>query len=79
MGYESGLAWLHYRGGAVYVKNPDQEFLAKLLLIAADFDAVVVGDVGEVYENPDDHGVLPAASRAMQPNLRPWWKFWCLF
>ena len=26
---ESGLAWLHFRNGEVFVKHPDQEFLGR--------------------------------------------------
>ena len=73
---EHGLAWLQQRGGEICVKNPDREFLAKMLSIAADLNAIVVGDDGEVYERPDDHGVLPAATLAPKPASKPWWRFW---
>ena len=73
---ENGWAWLHYQTGEICVKSPDQEFLAKMLAIAADLNAIVVGDDGEVYERPDDHGVLPAAALAAKRTSKPWWRFW---
>ncbi len=73
---ENGWAWLHYRSGEICVKNPDQELLAKMLSIAADLDAIVFGDDGEVYERPDDHGVPSAAALAPKPASKPWWRFW---
>ncbi|TWU51449.1 hypothetical protein [Rubripirellula reticaptiva] len=73
---EHGWAWLHFRSGEICVKSPDQEFLAKMLSIAADLNAFVVGDDGELYERPDDHGVLPAETLAPKPASKPWWQFW---
>ncbi len=73
---QNGLAWLYHSGGEICVKSPDQEFLAKMLSIAADLNAIVIGDDGEVYERPDDHGVLPAAARAPKAKPKPWWRFW---
>jgi len=73
---EHGRAWLHFRSGKICVKNPDQEFLAKMLSIAADLSAVVVGDDGELYRRPDDLGVLPAAALAKKPSAKRWWRFW---
>ncbi|MCC9658820.1 hypothetical protein [Rhodopirellula halodulae] len=73
---EHGWAWIHFRSGEICVKSPDQEFLAKMLSIAADLNAVVVGDEGELYERPDDHGVLPAAANAKTLKGKPWWRFW---
>ena len=42
-------AWFDFRGGNIVVKNPDEEIIAKMKLIAADFSARVVGDEGEEY------------------------------
>ena len=73
---ETGLAWLHHRDGAISVKQPDQEFLAKMLSIASSLDAVVVGDDGEQYTAPTDHGILPAADRSLPLAIKPWWRCW---
>jgi hypothetical protein len=71
-------AWFDFRGGAIVVKNPDQDILAKMLEIAVTFNAKVVGDEGEQYESPTDHGVpTRTAMRDMvAAQCKPWWKFW---
>ena len=74
---DTGFAWIHHRNGEIFVKQPDQEFLAKMLAIASDLDAVVVGDDGEQYTSPDSHGILPSVCRAATPPItKPWWRFW---
>lgn len=42
-------AWFDYRDGRIVVKNPDEEIIAKMKAIAAEFGAFVVGDDGEHY------------------------------
>ncbi len=61
-------AWFDYRDGRVVVNNPDQELLARMLSIAHDFSAHVVGDEGESYTKPNDI--------ADESNAKTWWKFW---
>ncbi|MEO9593743.1 hypothetical protein, partial [Rhodopirellula bahusiensis] len=53
-------AWFDFRHHAIVVKNPDQDILTKMLEIAARLNAKVIGDEGEEYKAPTDHGVLPA-------------------
>lgn len=71
-------AWFGFHNNAIVVKNPDQQILAKMLEIAASLNAKVLGDEGEQYEFPNDHGV--PKHEVMQELLteptRPWWKFW---
>ena len=71
-------AWFDFRDGAIVIKNPDQDILAKMLEIAAMLDAKVVGDEGEEYETPTDHGVPTrgAMQKMLSVQRKPWWKFW---
>lgn len=73
---ETGLAWLHHCCGEILVTHPDQEFLAKMLSIASDLDALVIGDDGEQYVKPTDHGIRPAIARIQSSATKPWWKCW---
>ena len=46
---EGNKAWFNYWRGAIVVKKPDDEILAKMRQIAAHFRARVMGDDGEEY------------------------------
>jgi hypothetical protein len=60
-GYESWLAW---SDGEIYTKNPEPEFIDKMVAISRILGAKVQGDDGEIYrsatetyeeDNADDH------------------------
>ncbi|MFN8443118.1 MAG: hypothetical protein U0175_20255 [Caldilineaceae bacterium] len=63
--HEGNMAWFNHQEGRIVVKNPDEEIIAKMRIIAAALNAKVFGDDGESY--------FPS-----QPNRarKPWWKFW---
>jgi len=44
------IYWFHWCGGDVAVKNPDQETLRKMWIIARRLSAYVQGDDGETYD-----------------------------
>jgi prepilin-type processing-associated H-X9-DG protein len=46
---KGNMAWFDWHRGAIVVKNPDDEILGKMKLIAAALGAFVVGDDGELY------------------------------
>ena len=71
-------AWFDFRHHAIVVKNPDQDILTKMLEIAATLNAKVIGDEGEEYTLPTDHGVPTRAAMQQMVSAprKPWWKFW---
>ena len=71
-------AWFSFHENAIVVKNPDQDILTKMLEIAAELDAKVIGDDGEQYKSPTDHGTLTreAMLKMLSGQRKPWWKFW---
>jgi hypothetical protein len=48
-GQDGSLAWFIYRPGRVVVKNPDEEVIAKMKVIAQALNAQIIGDEGELY------------------------------
>jgi hypothetical protein len=48
-GVGGNMAWFDYREGKVVVKNPDEEILGKMRLVASALGAKVMGDDGELY------------------------------
>ncbi len=66
-------AWFEHFEGCISVKNPDDEIIAKMLDIAAHFQAKVVGDEGESYP----HALPTHRSPVRKDGKRPWWRFWC--
>ena len=48
-GVDGNMAWLHWFGGRVDAKNPDEEIRRKLHAIAVALRAKVQGDEGEDY------------------------------
>lgn len=45
--------WIDYKGCDLMTKNPNTEFINKLIEISKALDAKVQGDDGEVYITPD--------------------------
>ena len=45
-GYESWLSWWH---GQIHTKNPEPEFIDKMVAVARELRAKVQGDDGEIY------------------------------
>ena len=72
---DGNQAWFAFRDDAIVVKNPDQDILAKMLEVAASLNAKIVGDDGEEYVSPSDHGV-PTRQMMLMSERKPWWKFW---
>jgi hypothetical protein len=46
---KGNMAWFDYHEGEIVVKNPDDEILGKMKMIASHFAACVMGDDGELY------------------------------
>jgi hypothetical protein len=88
-GLNGNHAWFRYSGGNIDVKNPDDEIISKMLIIADALQAKVQGDEGEFYEENDynkivikqpeesNHIITPTSPGMRDPITRkPWWKFW---
>ncbi|HBF35454.1 TPA: hypothetical protein DDW35_12905 [Candidatus Sumerlaeota bacterium] len=52
-----------FRGGQIVVKNPDEEIVQKMVLLAGELDATVQGDEGEKYPL-EKEAVSPADSKS---------------
>ena len=76
-GQQGNMAWLWHSRGNVMAKNPDEEILRKMSLIAAQLSAKVQGDEGELY-GEDGNPIGEATSTPNHSNLssKPWWRFW---
>lgn len=46
---KDGGGWIYYDDGNIVVKSPDKEMIEKIIQIAKELDAAVVGDEGEEY------------------------------
>jgi hypothetical protein len=66
-GVDGNMAWFDYREGRIVVKNPDDEILRKMCVIASKMGAKVQGDESEFYGE---------GGQSQQPvrDIRPWWK-----
>lgn len=51
--YGRGQGWFDLQLGQISTKYPDNALLAKMLEIAEQLDAMVAGDDGEIYTEPD--------------------------
>ncbi|WP_299212628.1 hypothetical protein [uncultured Aquimarina sp.] len=60
--------------GWISVKNPDEWIIKKMISIANELDAIVLGDEGEKY---DEKNILGEQSKEISKiNNRKWWQFW---
>ncbi|HMR81749.1 MAG TPA: hypothetical protein PKE30_01405 [Niabella sp.] len=76
-GLDGNLAWFDYNKGNIICKNPDNEIINKILIIAKQLDAKVQGDEGELYELTDDKKITTRQlSDSSNYKEKPWWKFW---
>ncbi|TAG49948.1 MAG: hypothetical protein EAZ30_01340 [Betaproteobacteria bacterium] len=50
---EDAAIWWQPRDGSIQTKNPRGELLSRMVEIARELDAVVMGDEGETYHLPD--------------------------
>jgi len=80
-GVDGNMAWFDYRHGNVIVKNPDDEILRKMWILARRLEAKVQGDKGESYdENGNAIPSLDTSSAAntssAETSKTPWWKIW---
>jgi hypothetical protein len=74
-GKNGNMAWLWHSRGNVMAKNPDEEILRKMSLIAKQLSAKVRGDESEVYGD-DGQPVDEAAPNSPLTDQKPWWQFW---
>jgi hypothetical protein len=78
-GYESWLCW---SDGQIHTKNPEPEFIDKLVAVARDLRAKVQGDDGEVYlsatEIQKEDGQRPAPATPAAPAVPAFsrWPLW---
>ncbi len=73
-GKNGNMAWFDFREGDVVVKNPDQEILRKMWLIAQQLSAKIQGDDGELYDGSGNEIGEPDEA-ARSPHSQPsWWK-----
>ena len=78
-GYESWLCW---SSGQIDTKNPEPEFIDKMVAVARTLRAKVQGDDGEVYlsateiqKDPTAAGA-PVSPPASRPSFFSRWPFW---
>ena len=75
-GLDGNFAWFDYNKGNIVCKNPDNEIINKMLIIAEQLDAKVQGDEGELYELTGDKKIT---TRQLTDNNnhkeKPWWRF----
>lgn len=64
--------WFDFRNGRVVVKNPDEPSIAKMLEVARELGARVVGDDGETYEVPG--GTPRPATVSFSARLAAWFQ-----
>jgi hypothetical protein len=69
------MAWMWLNDGNVVTKNPDEEMIGKMALIAQKLSAKVQGDEGEVY-GVGGQVVTEATTRPASQSKKPWWQFW---
>ncbi|WP_092279357.1 MULTISPECIES: hypothetical protein [unclassified Duganella] len=68
------MAWMWLSHGCVVTKNPDEEIIGKMAIIAQRLSAKVQGDEGEVYGIEGQ--LLSEATTRPAPPPKPWWRFW---
>lgn len=59
------------KNGWISVKNPDKRIIQKMIAIANDLEAIVLGEEVEKYDEENLDGKQPKES-----NNRKWWRFW---
>lgn len=72
-GADGGRAWIYHSQDCIVVKNPDQQFTAKMWRIAQHFGARVYGDEDEEY-GADGEQVGEGEGSRDRGVKRPWWK-----
>jgi hypothetical protein len=79
-GLNGNYAWFDYSQGNIVCKNPDDEIVNKMLVIAERLNAKVQGDEGEIYErtlnNKISHKHITESDDNQTDSKKPWWKFW---
>ena len=71
---DGNKAWFDYHDGGITVKNPDEEILIKMWLLAQQLSATVQGDEGERYDQ-NGLAISPEETSARDVS-KPRWKFW---
>jgi hypothetical protein len=71
---DGNMAWMWRSHGNVVTKNPDEDMLKKMAIIAQRLSAKVQGDEGEVYGINGQ--LISEAVPSPHRNHKPWWRFW---
>jgi hypothetical protein len=74
---EGNMAWMWLSHGNIVTKNPDEEMIGKMFVLAQRLSAKVQGDEGEVY-GIGGQLIAEAATNSGKPH-KPWWRFWQLW
>ncbi|NNF00755.1 MAG: hypothetical protein HKN25_17190 [Pyrinomonadaceae bacterium] len=63
---------------AIIVKNPNEEIIKEMIVVAEKLNAVVTGDDGEIYdrENPLGYFSDPEIFEENNAVKARWWEFW---
>jgi hypothetical protein len=79
-GLNGNHAWFEYSQGNIVCKNPDDETINKMLVIAERLNAKVQGDEGEIYELSRNNKISRRHITESNDNetgrKKHWWKFW---
>ncbi len=67
---EASDAWLDWREGEIYAKNPSEELIDKMVNIARLLNATVIGDDGEYYIGSNCPPRFPSLS--LKERLKAW-------
>lgn len=76
-GADQNHAWFTYFRGSIFVKNPDQEIINKMVDIAQALSGKVQDDEGTLYERENYlDRQLKDVRVTGSPQKKPWWRFW---
>ncbi len=80
------VPWFDYYLGSINTKNPDDNTIRKMIMIAKKLNGKVRGDDGEFYDESyftnggypieDTNSDETINNLKTTSNKKPWWKFW---
>lgn len=77
---EVTVSLLYYTGSEIACKGPLDETIRKMITLAGQLKARVVGDDGEVYSLDANDEIVTHQKKVSEGetgiNSKPWWKFW---